>query len=257
MSSQPTMHATPPANEVWTSSKQAASSQLKILKLLELGENEKGRFARVEFDDESVRPLYLLTIADAWHSIFNSLDYSARWMIRGHFNRRLPPLTQPEGALKSYRHATFSTEVRTPRGKFISSSCFDLSAYEGVSGEQAGLAVARELLELYATGNCEFLNLSVMFDDLVAARSGHAERGCRSFLLAIDQMLRFAARHGNFHAFLDEQSARYEESEKWMADLSAKQKAAFVERMKTARLTKRHAQDGDTVKTQLLPEATG
>lgn len=103
MTSNLATHAAPPAKEAWTSSKQAASSPLRIVRLLELGENERGRFARVEFDDESSRPLYLLTIADAWNSIFNALEYKERWRIREHFYGRLPQLPQPEGARKTYR----------------------------------------------------------------------------------------------------------------------------------------------------------
>lgn len=256
MTSQPTMHATPPASEVWTSSKQAASSQLKILKLLELGENEKGRFARVEFDDESSRPLYLLTIADAWHSIFNALRYNDRWLIRGHFNGRLPELAQPDGARKTYRHASFATEVRSLRGKFISDSYFDLSAHGGVTGEQAGLAVARELLELSATGNCHALSLPTIFDHLAAANGDHEKRARLAFLLVVDEMFKFAARHANFHKYIDGQAARYAETEKWLADAVEKEKAAFVERMKAARLAKRNAQSAVTIDAKEIQAAT-
>lgn len=256
MSSQPTMQATPPANEAWTPSKQAASSQLEILKLLELGENEKGRFARVEFADESSRPLYLLTIADAWHSIFNTLQYNDRWQIREHFDGRLPELPQPEGARKKYRFATFATEVRSLRGKFISDSYFDLSAYEGVTGEQAGLSVARELLELYATGNCHFISLSAMFEHLTVATGDHEKRARRAFLLVVDEMFKFAARHANFHQYIDGQSAQYAETEKWLADAVEKEKTAFVERMKAARLAKRKAQRAVSIDSQEIQAAT-
>lgn len=256
MTSQSKMHATPSAKEVWTPSKQAASSQLKILKLLELGENEKGRFARVEFDDESSRPLYLLTIADAWHSIFNALPYDDRWLIRGHFDGRLPELPQPAGARKSYRHASFVTEVRTLRGKSISSSYFDLSAYEGASGEQAGLAVARELLELYATENCHFISLPTMFADLAAATGDQEKRARQAFLRVVDEMIKFAAQHASFHKYIDGQSARYAEMEKWLADAVEKEKAAFVERMKAARLAKRQAQTNEVSESEDLQSAT-
>lgn len=248
MNNHPATQITPPAHEVWTPSKQAASSQLKIQKLLELGQNEKGRFARVEFDDESSRPLYLLTIADAWHSIFNALEYSQRWRIRRHFNDRLPRLPQPDGARKNYRCATFATEVVSVRGKYISCSYFDLAAYKGVSGEQTGISVARELLELYATGNChQSISLVRMFDDLALAQGDHAERARRAFLRAIDELLRYAAKHADFHQYLDAESAQYAKTEKWLADMAAKEKEVFVERMKAARLAKRQAKAGDAV----------
>jgi hypothetical protein len=242
--------------KVWTASAQDASSKLKIVKLLELGENDKGRFARVEFDDESSRPLYLLTIADAWHNIFNSLDYSDRWLIRDHFNSRLPKLPQPDGARKRYRVASFATEITSVRGRYISSNYFDLSAYEGVSGEQAGVAVARELLEIYATSNCGYaISLQAMFDDLAAADSDYTKRARRAFLFAVDELLRFSAKHADFHKYLDSRSTHYAEFEKEIADHFASEKAKFVERMRAAKMAKRQGQSNEVPETELKSEA--
>ena len=66
-----------------------------------------------------------------------------------------------------------------------------------------------------------------------------------------------AAIHADFHQYLDAESTQYAKTEKWLADMAAKEKEAFVERMKAARLAKRQAKAGDAVEPQLMPEATG
>lgn len=231
----------PTQTTTWTASAQAASSKLKIVKLLELGENAKGRFARVEFEDESSRPLYLLTIADAWHSIFDTLEPKLCREIRRHFNRRLPKITLPDGSRKEFLHSSFATETRGPRRQFLGQCYFDLAAYQEVSGTQAGLAIAREFLELKETrsGGCWTARLHLMLDDMQAAEGKRERDAVRAFLRVIEEMVQFSARHANFQAFIDAEVERVKQNDQRMEAFQAEQKKEFIERMKLAREARR------------------
>lgn len=224
----------------WTPSLHGKASTLKVTKLLELGESEKGRFARVEFDDESSRPLYLLSIADAWHPVFNSLNYLERRKIREHFNNHLSPIRLSDDCIKTFRDASFITDTRTKRGKYLGSNNFDTAAYEGKSGTQTGLRIAREFLELLAVGAYP-ANLGLTLKGIFAATDKKGIEAGYAFCYVMNDMLQFAASRADFNSYIDGRIESDKESEKYLNDLKAKQKAEFVTRMKAAREAKRNA----------------
>lgn len=234
-----------PIKSPWTARNQLEHQKLKVVRLIELGENEKGRFARVEFEDESSRPLYLLTIEDAWSRLFNTLDYASQWLIRDHFNSRFADLKLPNGLVKKFKHASFISKTVTHRRKHIGASYFDLTLQESPNGRVCGLNIAREFLALAKTsGTCRIVDLAMMSKELSEAKHQRDDERANSaaweFLKVIDEMIRFAACHTDFNEYIDRLTKDALRSEQFLVELEAKQKSEFVERMKKAREAKRN-----------------
>jgi hypothetical protein len=235
---------------VCTPSLQASTSHLKIVRLLELGVNDKGRFARVEFEDESARPLYLLSVAEAWHDIFSSLEWSDRWAIRRHYNDRFPEPTLSDGSKKKFKYASFTTETYSRRRKYLASNDFDLDAYKNIDGYQAGLLVAIEFLDLQSISSGRYcVSLSRMLFDIASASGPHAADARRAFMLVMDDMVRFAAKHCAYRGFIEQELARAEQCQEIREKREAEERAAFVQRMKAAKEAKRRPTNTATLVT--------
>lgn len=224
----------------WTPRDQLANHKLKVIRLIELGENEKGRFAKVEFEDESSRPLYLLTIEDAWSRVFHSLDFADQWKIRDHFNRRFPAQKLPDGSVKKFKHVSFVTETVSSRRKYLGVNHFDLAMQDSPNGKICGLNIAREFLEYSKLSNvCHGVGLTEMITSLAEAkqskRDERANHAAWKFLHVMSEMLRFAARHADFNGYIDRCVEDALRTEQFLAEREAKQKSDFVARMKKAR----------------------
>lgn len=231
----------------WTPTLQAQTSRLRIAKLLELGQNEKGRFARVEFEDESSRPLYLLTIADAWHPLFQSLDPKACWKIRDHYVAKHPQIRKPDGSKKQFDRVSFSTTTLSADGRKVSSRRFDSEAYADQDGYIAGLKIAREFLELQETpAGSSFLSFSQLINDLARPSSEHEEQARWGFMVVLNRIVADGARTIDFRSLVDGMIEQQRVHMERQSQEDARNKDAIRERMALVRQAKKKEREAAT-----------
>jgi len=242
----------------WTVSMQAAASKLKPVKLLELGENERGRFVRVELEDESARPLYLKTMEDAWHRFFEPLGSECQMAI-GRFFRTLEAVSLPNGHTKSFDLLSFMSVTRSKRGAVVSSCGFDNEPMPHFDGMIQGLEFAREFMSMKKCVGSRVRLASVIQDlaDALSdnqAKSGNASRSrsnaAFSFVHALDAVIGFAAQNADFNDFFDRCIADHEKSRAFFDELDRKKRAEFVARMKASKAPKASSKAlGDELET--------
>jgi len=154
-------------------------------------------------------------------------------------------ISRPEGLV------SFIVTTRSARGAWLSQDHFAVPLQSYEDGWTTGLLAARELFSCLASPQPPYINMCAVFkaaglaadDDSKAA----SKRGAgRAFLYAMDGMLRFAARKGNYGKWIGDQVAEQRELKELAAARAAKQKADFVERMRAARAAKT-AQRAQTV----------
>jgi len=241
------------ADNVWTSRLQHLNSTVKPVKLLELGENERGKFARIEFEDEATRPIYLQTMEDAWHPLFDSLTSKERWKIRGFFNS-FDSEKLPGGNVKTKFNVSFVTRTVTKKEAYVSQNCFDVPAQSCDDGELTGLKMAKEYIAALALPNFECLSLIDIVDDMARffveeadLKYGELKRRnvAVGFLRELECMLLFATKNCNHRKYFDEKivkrTAYLEQHEQRMKDRREKKKTEFLDRMRKGREAKRKA----------------
>lgn len=195
-----------------TVSKHVASSKLKPVKLLELGEDEHGKFAHVEFEDATSRPLYLDSLQDAWSSFFVVIGYETAWKVRGFF-RDAEPEALPDGNIKRRDYLSFHSKTQSKRGKYISDCHFDVEPKPYFEGAAAGLEVAREFLHVVRAGaGIPHVSLAHMIKDLARAMDGWPRGGfdtpdhshvAAAFLSVLDGCIRFSADKFDIDAYIN------------------------------------------------------
>lgn len=236
-------------DKVWTPCLQHLNSTVKPVKLLELGENERGKFARIEFEDESSRPLYLLTMEDAWHPVFESLDWDSRRKIRGHYNTHEPE-QMPDGKVKTREYVSFHSRVKTKRGTASEWRYFDVPPASYYDGDVRGIMAGKEFLEVLRLKSGPDLRLRFMIEELAAAYeepfgSGSKEKTrhstVESFLGVLDDALSFAAKSANFSSMLEARIEAVRAAEAREIKDEAREKLELVERLRKGREAKRKA----------------
>ena len=237
------------ADKVWTPCLQHLNSTVKPVKLLELGENERGKFARIEFEDESSRPLYLLTMEDAWHPVFESLDWDSRWKIRDHYNT-CEPEQMPDGKVKTREYVSFHSMVKTKRGAALEWRYFDVPPESYYDGMVRGIMAGKEFLEVLRLKSGPDMRLSLMVEELAAAHKEPRVFGSKkktrsstleSFLSVLDAALSFAAKNANFSNMIEARIKDARASDARNIKDEAREKEELVERLRKGREAKRKA----------------
>lgn len=241
------------ADNVWTPCLQHLNSTVKPVKLLELGENERGKFARIEFEDESSRPLYLLTMEDAWHPLFDNLTCEACWKIR-YFFSPFESEQLPDGNVKTKFNVSFVTRTETKRGTYVSQNCFDVQAQSYGDGELTGLKMAKEYIAALSLPNFQCLSLIDIVDGMATffveeadSKPGELKRRnvAVGFLRELEGMLLFAAKNGSHQKYFEQKiikrTSDLEQHEQRMKDEREHKKTEFLDRMRRGREAKREA----------------
>lgn len=238
--------------ELWTVRRQAAFNRLtndgfkklKPVKLLELGENERGKFARIEFDDESARPLYLETLEDACHPFLGTMDSSEQMAI-AEFFKATEPVELPNGDKKSFGMLSFSSVTRSKRGKWVSTCGFDNEPKPHHEGWLQGLEFAREYMTVKKCDVRGVLlahiiqDLAKAMDDCKGVGMKKRSHAAYAFVHTLDSLLGFAAQKANFNEFIDGKILETKEAWKFFEEREQQQKAEFVARMKSSKKEKR------------------
>lgn len=229
---------------LWTAQVQYRHSTTKPVRLIEVGTGEYGKFARIEFADEVTRPVYLPTMEDAWHPLFDSLTGDERWKIRDFFSP-FESQALPGGNVKKNFNLSFVTRVETKSGKFVSENNFDVPAESYGDGELTGVRAAREYMAALSLPNfgCTSLmdivrEISTCFEEHENLKSGDLSRGnvAVSFLRELEVMLRFSAKNCNHQNYFEqhvaqriayaEQNRKYEEANRRVTPNTRKAKSA-------------------------------
>lgn len=235
--------------KVWTPSLQHLNSTIKPIKLLELGENERGKFVRVEFDDESSRPLYLAAPEESWHPLFDSLDAESQRKIRRHW-RAYETEQLPDGNVKRREYVSFQSEVTTKRGAYVKAHYFDVPPQSYFDGAVGGILAGKEFLDMVKLKSGPDMRLRFMIEELAAAckdpyvyRSKEKSRRstAESFLSVLDAALIFAAKNGDFSRMIEAWIKSEQDGQAFDAVAEAQEKAELVERLRRGREAKRNA----------------
>jgi hypothetical protein len=249
--------ATTPASQdtLWTARVQHLSSTTRPVKLIELGAGPRGKFARIEFEDEVTRPIYLPLLADACCPLFDSLTSRERLAIYKHFNPHTPEVL-PDGNVKRRQSPSFNSRTETKHGKHLGFNSFDVEPATHDDGFVEGLRLAKEYLAALSVSNFHIVTfreiVSGMASAIIEADGVKLEgdtpiRGnvVSGFLVALEEMLKYAAKNCNHQKYYQEQidhhhviSALFKKTREESAQ---KKNAAFIERMREAKDAKRQA----------------
>lgn len=229
---------------LWTARVQFLNSTIKPVKLLELGDGPKGKFARIEFADEVSRPIYLASMEDAWHPLFDALTWDDRWKIRRHQNP-IAPETLPDGCVKEFNYLSFQSSTHTKRRRYIASSNFDVPAQSRCDGLVTGMSAAMEYMRALSLPNFRASLLGCVSDmaPFLNEEGDDPSRrhAAHSFINQLDEMLVFAAKNCNHQQYFQEKLLATNKAREQVKQHEEQQKTEFVERMRAAKAAKRQA----------------
>ena len=230
-----------PAAGPWTPARHIAEGVTKPTRLLELGTGEYGKTALLEFPGGWQRTIDLPTEADAWHPLFSELPQADVQRLRKHVAH--PIIRHPDGTRTRRGALSFVTEEVGPAGGYKAERCFDVPQEDFYSGCVTGYRCAAELLDALARGYGPHITKQHVIKAALQASdepySKPSRRGAGSaFMEIVGEALTFMARHSLHGQYMAAKIAEAERLQATMAELDAKEKAAFVERMKAARLSK-------------------
>lgn len=213
----------------------------KPTRLLELGTGEHGKTALLEFPGGWQRTLDLPTEADAWHPLFSELPQADVQRLRKHVAH--PIIRHPDGTRTRRGALSFVTDEINRVGGWTGQRCFDVPAEDYHAGHVTGYHCAAELLEAIGRGYGPHIGVPHIIEAAIQARDEPcgkpSRRGAGSaFMTIVGDALTFMARHSKHKEFMAAKIAEAERLRAGMAELKAKEKAAFVERMKAARRSK-------------------
>lgn len=238
-----------PAAGPWTPAQHIKDGVTKPIRLLALGTGSHGKTALLEFPGGWQRTIDLPTEADAWHPLFSELPQEDCAKLRRHAAH--PIIRHPDGTRTRRGALSFVTEEINRAGGWTGERCFDVPAEDYYAGSVTGYRCAAELLEALARGyGPHIIKSHVINDALQASDEPHGKPSRRgagtAFLAIVGEALTFMARHSLHKEFMAAKIAEAESARTTMAELDAKEKAAFVERMKAGRAAKRNkAQHAD------------
>lgn len=232
-----------PAPGPWTPAQHIKEGVTKPTRLLELGTGEHGKTALLEFPGGWQRTLDLPTRADAWHPLFSELPQEDVQRLRKHVAH--PIIRHPDGTRTRRGALSFVTEEINRVGCWTGERGFDVPAEDYYAGSVTGYRCAAELLDALARGyGPHFVKQHVIKAALQASDEPYGKPSRRgagtAFMEVIEGALTFMAKHSRHKEFMAAKIAEAERLQATMAELEAKEKAAFVERMKAGRAAKRN-----------------
>ena len=232
--SQTTMPCTP--------AQHASTDNTKPVRLLALGDGPHGKTALCEFPEGWQRTICLPTQADAWHPLFSDLTADDKSKLRKHVDH--PVIRHPDGTRTRQGALSFITQEVSRNGGWVGERCFDVPAEEHGAGFITGYRCAAELLQALQRGygpHISVLNITEAAIQASNEKSGTASRRSAGygFLAVLEDALRFTAQNSNHGLHIAQKIAEAERMNARNAEQDAREKAAFVQRMKAAKAEKR------------------
>ncbi|SDZ73798.1 hypothetical protein [Acidovorax soli] len=214
----------------------------KPIRLLALGTGEYGKTALLEFPGGWQRTIDLPTEADAWHPLFSELSQEDCAKLRSH---AAPPVIRRPDGTRTRRGALSFITKDIHRGRWVKRvNSFDVPAENGCAGSVTGYRCAAELLDALARdyGPC-IDKRDIIKAALQACNEPYGKPSRRNaglaFMDIVEEALNFMAKHAKHREYMAAKIAQAEHVQAYMADHDAREKAAFVERMKAAKAAKR------------------
>lgn len=237
---------------IYTPAIHASVSTLKPIKVLSTSTTgEHGPWAVIEFEGGFSRSMDLPTHIDAYHIMFDSLDWHDRWKLRDAAALVVPV---GDGTKKVYRNGfSFRSTLRSKRGALMADNYFDVPAQEYGEGWLTGYKVARELLQALKNGGsiCDSHDVHRIMKAAAIAADENSKCGATSrrgascaFFTVIAGALRGAAKHTDFGTFIDRLEAEHADSKANMDAHYAEQKAQSIAKGVATRKAKREAMKG-------------
>ncbi|MCE1194223.1 MAG: hypothetical protein LWW96_18925 [Acidovorax sp.] len=231
-----------PAAGPWTPARHITEGVTKPTRLLGLGTGEYGKTALLEFPGGWQRTIDLPTEADAWHPLLSDLPEEDVQRLREHVAH--PIVRHPDGTRTRRGALSFITQEIGRGGWWKGERCFDVPAEDCSAGSVTGYRCAAELLEALARDYGPYIPVQHVIK--AALQACDEPRGSKSrlsagfaFMEVVGHALTFMAKHSLHREFMAKKIAEAERVQAYMAELDAKEKTAFVERMKAAKAAKR------------------
>lgn len=230
-----------PAAGPWTPARHITEGVTKPTRLLGLGTGEYGKTALLEFPGGWQRTIDLPTEADAWHPLFSELPQEDCAKLRSH--AAPPVIRHPDGARTRRGALSFITQEISRGGWWKGERCFDVPAEDCSAGSVTGYRCAAELLEALARGYGPYIPVQhIIRAALLACNEPRGSKSRRSagfaFMEVVGHALTSMAKHSPHREFVAKKIAEAERVRAIMTELDAKEKAAFVERMRAAKVAK-------------------
>lgn len=228
----------------WTPAHHASTHKTKPVRLLELGNGPHGKTALLEFPEGWLRTIDLPAEADAYHPLFDELPTEERYRLM-HYTKH-PVVIHPDGRRTRQGALSFITEEVNRLGGWIDERRFDVPAEDYAAGYITGYRCAGELLTALQRGYGPHIALNRILEEVMTAiKEPYGTRGragaASAFVSVVEEALKFFAKHALHAKFIGERIASAEISHAYCVEQEAKEKAAFVERMKAAKAAKRLA----------------
>ena len=231
-----------PAQGPWTPAHHVKEGVTKPTRLLELGTGEHGKTALLEFPGGWQRTMDLPTEADAWHPLFSELPQADVQRLREHVAQ--PIIRHPNGTRTRRGALSFFTQEISRVGGWTGERCFDVPAEDYYAGSVTGYRCAAELLEALARGYGPHIPMQHIITEALQASKEPYGKPSRcgaggAFMEVVGHAVTFMAKHARHKEFMAAKIAEAERTQATIAELDAKEKAAFVERMKEAKAARR------------------
>lgn len=234
--------AAAPAARPWTPARHITEGVTKPTRLLGLGTGEYGKTALLEFPGGWQRTIDLPTEADAWHPLFSELPQEDCAKLRSH--AAPPVIRRPDGTRTRRGALSFITHEVGRDGRWKGERSFDVPAEDDYTGHVTGYRCAAELLEALALEYGPHINRKYVIEDALQACNEPPGKTSRrgagfAFMEIVGEALAFMAKNSQHKEFMAAKIVNAERLQATMAALDAKEKTAFVERMKAAKAAKR------------------
>lgn len=229
-----------------------AAGALKVVRLIELGENAHGKTATFEFTGGFVRSVDV-DFKTVWHAAFKDIRGADWWRLLGHV---APRSKCADGTLVVQNGPMpFWTQRTTARGRELSTNYFDVPDERYWAGLLTGTKAARELIlflqqyerarsvELFIGLEAE-ISACLCSAAALASKRGAPHRNevgahhaANAFCTLVTRYFMSGAAHAN-PAYLDDQVKRDEGYLTWTDKNNAERRLEFTERMRAARAAK-------------------
>lgn len=244
------------------------ASNLKVVRLLGLGEGFHGKTGTFEFAGGFVRSIDI-DAETIWHSLFGDLDRKEFWRLVRHVETR----TRCDDGTVVIQDGPmwFWTRRTTPRGRELESNLFDVPEEGYAAGRLTGAKAARDLilflrkyerareLDPWAMLNNKIKQCLAQAFALESSRHfNEASRGnaAITFCNIVTGYFLCGASHAN-PAYLDGQVDQEERGVAWELDYEQQNRKEVAERMQVVRAAKAAKRAGNVMSLRKLQSTEG
>ena len=211
------------------------------VRVVSMVDGPQGKEVMCEFKSGWQRSISLPTEADAWNPLFDGLPQEQKNEL--HRFAKPAAYVDASGVRKRRDGLSFTTMEVGRNGGCKKFRWFDVPDEEYGAGQVTGYRAAAELLEALQRGYGPCVSVGHIVKEVFVAHAESSEKPSRcgaasAFSWVLNDALKFFAKNANHGPWLVGKVAQTESVNAYFDKQAAENKAAFVERMKAARLSR-------------------